>query len=295
MGEASWRRLGLLVLALLLAGCERPIRDGLEEGQADDIVVLLQEQGIGAKKSRADDGTWAVTAKQAGSGDVEQLLYAYDRPRGKHGSLGTAFPGGGLLPSASEERIRYQFALGEELTATLEKIDGVLSARVHVAIPEKDPKRAEPLPSTASAFVRYRSDQRVDLMKPQLRALLAAGIAGATPDHISLFMVPVFPVARDGNAAWVDSWTGLRYRSGETMKFLWLLLAPWLLALAAVVFALRRSSLPLRRWWTNARAVFVRRRRPTESWSAPSYASAPSRPAAKSTRDAGHADGEARQ
>jgi len=52
------------------------------------------------------------------------------------------------------------YALSEELSRTVSEIDGVISARVHVVLPENDPLRRDLVPSSASVFIRHDSSLR---------------------------------------------------------------------------------------------------------------------------------------
>lgn len=215
---------------LLLTGCTLSLSQNLDERQADDVVVMLGQQGIKAEKVRAKDGSWEVNVERSAQTSAAQIMQAYDLPRRNRPSLGDIFPGGSLLPSETEERIRYQYALSQELSGTIERIDGVLTARVQVAIPEKDPKRAVPAKPSASAMIRYRSDQRMDLLKPQIKRLIADSLTGGSPDNVDLLMLPVYPIAQDEGLQEVRTYAGLRYRASEWARVVILTGLPWLVA-----------------------------------------------------------------
>jgi len=259
------KRLGLsFCLFISLAGCQSSFRENLDEKQADDIVVLLEQQGIKADKVRAKDGSWSVDVARNEQLTAGQIMQAYDRPRTAHPSLGDIFPGGSLLPSEAENRIRYEYALAQELSTTIEKIDGVLSARVHVAIPEKDPKRVTPAQPSASAVIRYRSDQRLDLLKPQLKALIADSVVDGSPDNVELLMVPIYPVAQAEALQEVQTHAGLRYRASEWLRVALFTGLPWLVAFLLLLAFLRGMSKgdggSWRSLWTASREWFRQHR-----------------------------------
>jgi type III secretion protein J len=248
MNKARW----VLPIALIfLAGCGASFRENLNERQADDIVVLLGLQGIKAEKVRAKDGSWNVDVESNAQIAAEQILQAYDRPRQHHPSLGDIFPGGSLLPSETEERIRYEYALAQELSATIEKIDGVLTARVQVAIPEKDPRRTVPARPSASAMIRYRSDQRMDLLKPQLKTLIADSLVDGSPDNVELLMLPVYPVSQTEAMQEVKTHIGLRYRASEWLRVALMTGLPWMVAFLLLVFLLRLKGTSSRTPWSE--------------------------------------------
>lgn len=237
--KADRRRLrlaGAAVSLLFLAACDAPVRDELKESQADDIVALLDQQGIQATKRKNADGSWSVKLIEGRQADVARILHQYGVPKEKHAGVVELFPGESLFPTELEERARYQFALGQELAKTLESIDGVLSARVHVALPEKQPKQAEPKRATASAFVRYRSDQRVDLMKTQIRAMIAQSLPGARVEDVSVLAIPVYPTQQ----GYLGAGGSLASRLGGWLAF-WLVV-PWCAVCALAYLYLRRQG-----------------------------------------------------
>ncbi|MFL9994446.1 type III secretion inner membrane ring lipoprotein SctJ [Paraburkholderia sediminicola] len=189
------RILILLPVLFLLFGCRTSLFEGLDEDQANRIVAALSHHGINGYKERNADRTWNISVDDADAVVATELASAYALPRGGHANLGDLFSRQGLISSPEEDRVRYVFGLSQELSETLEKMDGVLLARVHIVLPEKDPMdpAKDTLPS-ASVMMRYRSDYNLELMRDRIRALVAGGVEGLTPARVSLTLLPVTPV-----------------------------------------------------------------------------------------------------
>jgi len=83
------------------------------------------------------------------------------------------------------------YALSQELSRTVSEIDGVLSARVHLVLPENDPLRQQLVPSSASVFIRHRTSASLSDLVPQVKMLVANGIAGLSYDKVSVILVAV--------------------------------------------------------------------------------------------------------
>ena len=83
------------------------------------------------------------------------------------------------------------FALSQELSRTVSEIDGVLSARVHLVLPENDPLRQQLIPSSASIFIRHQASVPMNDLVPQIKMLVANGAAGLSYDKVSVILVPV--------------------------------------------------------------------------------------------------------
>ncbi len=105
--------------------------------------------------------------------------------------MGQVFKKDGLVSSPMQERAQMIFALSQELSRTVSEIDGVMSARVHLVLPENDPLRQQLVPSSASVFIRHRSDMSVGNLVPQVKMLVANGVAGLSYDKVSVVLVPV--------------------------------------------------------------------------------------------------------
>lgn len=134
------------------------------------------------------------------------------------------------------------YALSQELSRTVSEIDGVLSARVHLVLPENDPLRQQLVPSSASVFIRHRASVAIGDLLPQVKLLVANGIAGLTYDKVSVVLVPVAERAARNNPE------TLRAASRHTGAFMadWPLYSLVAAALIATVAAL--GLVALRRW-----------------------------------------------
>lgn len=186
----------LLLAALLASGCQAPIESDLSEAQANEILVALHAHGIGADKDRAegsDDGFEVWVAADDVSTALS-VLRATEVPRRHEPGLSEVFGEGSLVPTATEERARYAAALGGELARSVERIDGVLDARVHVAIPDArhfalDEARPRP---RASVLIRHRPGE-APFEEDAIRALVAGAVDGMEAADVAVVSVAAPP------------------------------------------------------------------------------------------------------
>ena len=159
MSSRPMRVLGVLVL--LLSGCSVELQHDLTEDDANDIYVLLQRNGIEAKKLKEEGGNvprYIISVGKQDVADAAQLLRDYALPRPYVDGLGVFKKMKGMIPTQTEERAMFIEALGGEISNSLNRIPGVLEARVIVMIPETNdltqPEK-KPMPSV-SVFIKYR-------------------------------------------------------------------------------------------------------------------------------------------
>ena len=70
---------------------------------------------------------------------AQRLLSERELPRPRPPGFGEVFGKGSLVPTPTEEHALYLHALAGELARSLEAIDGVVGARVHLGLPRPDP------------------------------------------------------------------------------------------------------------------------------------------------------------
>ncbi len=186
-------RIAAVLLAFVfLAGCaDDEILHGLDERQANEVLVALDGAGIRGRKEREDraDGAWVVSVPARDSPRAQRVLADGGLPRARPPGFGDVFSKGSMVPTPTEEHALYLHALGGELARTIEAIDGVVGARVHVGLPQADPLRpGERPPPRGSVLVRCRpsSCEAVRRFEGGLRSLVAGAADGLDPSAVSV-------------------------------------------------------------------------------------------------------------
>ncbi len=198
----------LASVLLLLAGCAgEELLHGLDEPQANDVLVALEEEGVPGEKRRADgsDGGWTVTVPSGDTARARRILSDRELPRARAQGFAELFAGGGMVPTPVEEHARYLHALSGELSRSVGTLDGVVEARVHLGLPQDDPLRpGDRRPPRAAVLVRCRPAAcgAVRALEPGIRALVAGAADGLSTDAVSVLVTeasaapPPAPAAR---------------------------------------------------------------------------------------------------
>jgi type III secretion protein J len=175
-----------LALAFALTGCKTALYSGLNEREANELVATLSAGNIEARKERVEGADWQVQVDESHLGTALELLRAQGLPHERFASMADMFQKQGLVSTPAEERMRYIYAVSQELSNTLRSVDGVVSARVHVVIPANDPLSDKIRPSSAAVFIKHRPDTDLRLLGPAVKDLVAHSIEGLNADQVSL-------------------------------------------------------------------------------------------------------------
>lgn len=184
------RSLFALGLALLLSACNVQLFNSLTEGEANEVVAALSTAGISASKQAIDDKRWAVEVSEAELANALNTLKQQGLPRERFQNLGELFKKEGLMSTPTEERVRYLHGMSQQLSETISRLDGVLTARVHIVIPASDPLSDKVKPSSASVFVKHRNDVNLEAVAPAIRTLVLRSVEGLNYENISVSFFP---------------------------------------------------------------------------------------------------------
>lgn len=181
----------LMVLTLLLTGCQVEIYQGLTESQANSMLATLLKNGIDAQKASAGKTGFTLSVDEKQLIQALEILKDNSLPREEFKSLGTVFSGQGMIASPTEEQARMAYALSQELSDTFSRIDGVLSSRVHVVLAATDQASDTRTPPSAAVFLRHTPESQVVSLVPKIRELTANAVPGLAFDHVTVMLVPL--------------------------------------------------------------------------------------------------------
>jgi type III secretion protein J len=191
----------LIVSSFLLTSCEsqKIIVNGLDEREANEILVFLESKGINANKtvSTANAGgggskvvLWDINVSEKDATMAMALLNQAGLPKKRSQNLLSIFSNVGLVPSERQDKIRYEAGLGEQIASVIRKIDGVLDAEVQISFPEEDPLNPGKTKGkiTASVYVKHNGilDDPNSHLVTKIKRLVAASITGLDYNDVTV-------------------------------------------------------------------------------------------------------------
>ncbi len=157
---------------------------GLETKDAGDVTAKLKEAGVPYEVQEGKDGATILVPKQKVH-DARLDLATQGLPRGHKGF--ELFDDSKLGVTEFQNKVNYLQALQGELTRTIEQIEAIEKARVHIVLPEDSLYKKNEKPATASIMLRLRPEKK--LSKKEIRGitnLVAHSIQGLTPENITI-------------------------------------------------------------------------------------------------------------
>ena len=176
-----------ILFALFVCGCNQSsLYTNLEEKDAVEMQAVLLREGIDCDKSVGKENLWSLSVSKNNLAEAVEILKSFGYPKENYADMGRMFKKEGLVSSPLEERIRYIYALSQEVAQTISKIDGIITARVHIVLPENDPLSEYFQPSSASVFVKHRQTLDIQRYIHQIKQLVVNSIEGLSYDKISV-------------------------------------------------------------------------------------------------------------
>ncbi|ADO74089.1 flagellar M-ring protein FliF [Stigmatella aurantiaca] len=207
------RCLGLLLVVGATA-CRERIQHGLDERQANELQTVLLERGLEARKvpEAGKKPSWSIEVDEAQASAAVRILAELGLPRPVAETGCDVFGGGALLRTPIEEQLCRTRVLERGIEKTLQGMEGVLVARVHLMVPPPARPGHAPSAAKASALLRTASGQADRLRQSQdrLQALIAGGVEGLSPEAVSLL---VDEASARGEVAPVSRAQPLRFRA----------------------------------------------------------------------------------
>ncbi|HEY2407983.1 MAG TPA: hypothetical protein VGI10_18370 [Polyangiaceae bacterium] len=192
------RAVGVL-FGLIALGCSVPIAAGLDETDANHAVVALEHGGVASDKERdpESEGRWRVTVAHDDAPSAAAVLAAESLPPPPSPGVLDTLAQGSIVPSRLSEHAKFVTGIAGELERSLRALDGVVSVRVHLAVPPKDsldPNEQVQAPS-ASVLLRHRG-AAPPISISEIQRLVAGAVPGLSPSEVAVVATPVPALAR---------------------------------------------------------------------------------------------------
>jgi type III secretion protein J len=201
------------VLCALVAACSVPVAGGLDDSEANRVFVALDRSSVEATKEPdpTADGKWRVSVMRDELPRALSVLRAEDLPRSDPPTVLDSMGKGALVPSELAEHAQLVAGMAGELERSLEGIEGILRARVHLNVPSPSALRPSGLPAglggdqplgSASVLIEHRG-AIPPISADAVQRLVAGGVPGLLPTDVAVVMVAQQgppPVGVDGAA-----------------------------------------------------------------------------------------------
>ncbi len=192
-------------VVLFASACTLNLQHDLMEDDANDIYVLLTNQGIDAtklKEGEGKDARYVIAVPKADVARAAQLLRQHSLPRPKSDGLAIFKMTKGMIPTQTEERAMFIEALGGEVSNALNRIPGVLEARTIVMLPEindlTQPEK-KPLPS-ASVLIKFIAvEGKPPVAEDEIQAFVASAVPELKKEHVKVLMTESKAVTQSGD------------------------------------------------------------------------------------------------
>lgn len=187
-----WSAIG--VATALLVGCATPVVADLEEREANEALLALDASGVAATKEPDPEreARFRVLVPRQDTPAAVAVLQARGLPQSRSPGVLEALGDSSLVPSRASEHARWIAGTSGELERSLAELDGVVSARVHLAVAPRDGLSldAKPLAARASVLLRHRG-ATAPVGALDVQRLVAGAVPGLDAEQVSVIATPI--------------------------------------------------------------------------------------------------------
>ena len=161
-----------------------PLFTNMETKDAGEVAAKLKEQKVTYEVQENKLGTTILVPSDQVH-EARLNLSTEGLPRGQKGF--EIFDDSKLGVTEFQNKVNYLQALQGELTRTIEQIDAVQKARVHIVLPEDSLYKKNEKPATASIMLMLKPNQT--LQKKEIKGIVnlaAHSIQGLQPENITI-------------------------------------------------------------------------------------------------------------
>lgn len=187
----------VLLVAFSFVACEEDVTivHNLEERDANEIVVLLAQHNIIAKKQKNEKNqevSWGIQVGPDNQMTAMSILVANHLPKIKHGGLKGICEDIPTIQTRKIEKCREILGLKGEIINSLENIPGVVKADIVLNIPDKvefpTEDTIQPRPTASVTIEILSEEETVKMTEGKVQQFVANSVNGLDARDVSVLM-----------------------------------------------------------------------------------------------------------
>lgn len=240
----------VIIVSVTLTACGKAaLFEQINESDANEMLSILGRAGVPATKDQRGVDGWRLSVASSDVSLALEILSSAGLPRERYKSIGELFPKEGLISTPVEEHMRSVYAISQELSRTISSIDGVITARVHLNIPRREPLlRSQQVPS-ASVFVKYRAEVNMQQNMLAIKDIVVGAVKDLDRSHVTVALFPWSPQSAAPAATEYVQVLGLAVSPRSYNKLMWLVFPPWTLLSIGIAVGLITIARSLEHGW----------------------------------------------
>ena len=161
----------------------------LDEQEGNEMLALLLQHDISSRKRPEKDNMVSLEVDSRRIPEAMELLRKNGYPKDKFSTFKELFDADKLIATPFEDRTRYTYGLSQELADTLSRVDGVMTARVHLVLPAEHDEDAEVVAS-AAVFIKHNPNYDMEEHIPKIKSVVASGIESIEYEAVNVALFP---------------------------------------------------------------------------------------------------------
>lgn len=178
----------LMLLMFLLCGCNEKLADQLSERQANEIITLLESNNIDAFKVDGGKGKYSIQVSSESLASATVLLTAYNLPSAEDIEISQQFPADAMVSTPLGEKARLISAIEQKLGQSLQELEHITNARVHLSYPGISPENNDSSSMVASVLITYQGTIDEAAYSDKIRLFIKNGLQDMHYENISVVM-----------------------------------------------------------------------------------------------------------
>ena len=183
------KRFLFLALCFVLTACDQELLKNLDQRQANEVLAVLQQANITAKKQDGGKLGYSINVPQADFAKSVELLKTNDLPSKARVEIAQMFPADSLATSPRAEKARLYSGIEQRLEQSLLVLPSVIKSRLHISYDvESSASRQETAPAHVSVLVVYRNADDESVLINQIKRFLKNSLQSVNYYDISVVL-----------------------------------------------------------------------------------------------------------